>query len=187
MTKTQKDQAHVVAQDEAETETMTADWDVVDAVDEEAQGDGDADLPLGDPQDAALDSEGDEEGAEDAEDTEDDDVPPPPPPQPQAAAGVIKPLPTGVVPLPIIPVGDRRIPVDADTLAEAAICAAVFQRLADCAMAHVVHILASDEDLPPFYMDDADRDLLAELFATDNAIATRVRLAAGTKVRDAVG
>ena len=120
--------------------------------------------------------------------TDDDDAPPPPPsraapPAPASRTSAVKPLPQGFVPLPVLPVGDPRIPADVETLAEAAICAAVFRRLAEHAEAHVAHILASDEEMPPFYLDDEDRDLLAALFAKDTALAARIRLAAGSVPR----
>jgi len=83
-------------------------------------------------------------------------------------------------------VGDPRIPADAITLAEATICATVFRRMADHAAAQVAAILASDEEMPPFYVDDEDAALLASLFATDVALAGRIRLAAGSTPRPAI-
>jgi hypothetical protein len=80
----------------------------------------------------------------------------------------------------------RASPGDVETLAEATICAAVFQILAADAQAHVDRILATDEELPPFSMDDADRDLLAARFANDSALAARIRLAAGSVPRHAI-
>jgi len=123
----------------------------------------------------------------DGDDDDDDDLPPPPAaPAAAPARSVITPLPEGFVPLPVVPVGDPRIPVDSNTLAEAAICAAVFRRLAEHAEAHITHILAADEELPPFYLDDEDRDLLAHLFARDTDLAARIRLAAGSAPRQAI-
>jgi hypothetical protein len=118
---------------------------------------------------------------------EEDEEPPPPPPAPASPnAKVVKVLPSGHVPLPVVAVGDPRVPLDATTLAEAAICAAVFRVMAERAEAILAAILAADDELPPFVMDDADRDLLAAMFAKDTALAARIRLAAGTTPRDAV-
>jgi len=120
------------------------------------------------------------------QDDDDDDLPPPPAAPAAPARSIVTPLPEGFVPLPVVPVGDPRIPVDANTLAEAAICATVFRRMAEHAEAHIAHILASDEELPPFYLDDEDRDLLAHLFARDTDLAARIRLAAGSAPRQAI-
>ena len=122
----------------------------------------------------------------DGDDDDDDDLPPPPAAPVAPARSIVTPLPEGFVPLPVVPVGDPRIPVDANTLAEAAICATVFRRMAEHAEAHIAHILASDEELPPFYLDDEDRDLLAHLFARDTDLAARIRLAAGSAPRQAI-
>lgn len=132
---------------------------------------------------------GDEEVAGEGDEAVEDE-PPPPPPAPAAAPRPtpkpVKALPKGFVPLPVVPVGDPRVPLDATTLAEATICATVFRRLAEHADAQVAAILASDDEMPPFYVDEEDAALLANLFATDVALASRIRLAAGSTPRPAV-
>lgn len=151
-----------------------------------------ADAPDEEGAACAADCDDAEEPDEDQPDEEvgdedaDDEPPPPPPARALAPARDIKKLPTGHMPLPVVALDDKRLALDATTLAEAAICAAVFRALADNAQAIYDAILAADEELPPFVMDDADRDLLAALFAKDTAIAGRIRMAAGTTPRDAI-